>query len=284
MKRHLGDPPALLAFSVSNQRATTFRLIGLILTVFISARLAVATISGAAQTERPRYALPVGDKPGYVNTIEYQLMPNPKEAAALLLKEATLAQTDIDRIGLSPTKPSILVASGPFTPDLSDDSFVRYASEMASRGFAEADTVCLIKIARGVSIREFAEILGLGVQLYRDVPSAFIGRVPFGAAASLLAMPVVEWIGVFEPRHKISPHPYVSGKVLYVYTLVADEQLCRADLAKIGAEVHSFSQGVTDRYATSRFSIRLEPDRLNELAAFWWVQVIGQESEFMNQI
>ncbi len=245
---------------------------------------AVASGTDAAQPKRPRYSLPVGDKPGYVNAIEYQLMPDPKEAAALLLKEAAIAQVDIDRVGLQPPNPSIRLASGLITPDLSDDSFVRYASDMSSRGFAESDTVCLMKIARGLSIREFAEIMELGVQLYRHVPYGYIARVPFGVAKSLLEMPAVEWVGVFEPAHKISPHHYIAGEVLYVETLVADEQLCRADLAAIGAEVLYFSHSVADGYAISRFNLRLDPDRLNRLATFWWVQVIGQENRSVGDL
>ncbi len=240
--------------------------------------LAAASGPDSAKPKRPRYSAPVGDKPGYVNAIEYQLMPNPKMAAALLLKEAVIAQIDIDRVGLQAPNPSIRVASGLITPDLSDNSFVRYASDMASHGRADADTVCLVKISRGLSIRELAEIMGLGVQLYRHVSYAYIARVPLGAAARLLEMPAVEWIGVFEPSHKISPHHYVAGEVLYVETLVADEQRCRADLATIGAEVLYFSNSVGDGYAVSSFELRLDPTRLNKLAAFWWVKVIGQEN------
>lgn len=224
---------------------------------------AVSILADESQTEL---------QPPRFEALNYFLMSDPKQAATLLLKAAAEAGVDIAKKSSTKCNPSIFVPSGLFTPSMSDDAFLRHADLMISRGRAEADTVCLIKFSYYPSIRDFAEMMALGVHFDRGRSDCtYIGRIPYGAAHLLQGKAIVKWLGIYKSRYKLGRGTHFEDTILSVETLITDEEYCRKDLARLNAEILGFHVSRGDGWIISDFEIRLDPSKRSALAALWWV-------------
>jgi hypothetical protein len=140
--------------------------------LFLLGACVVLAPSSAVGADKParRYEVPHDGRPGVVHIDEYFVLDNPREASRLLLEEAAIAQLDVDR-GYQP-KPNdtMLLGSGTAAPNFSDRSLVERAAVLTSQGAPDQEIICLVKMSRYPSIRETANIMALGVRIYRGIP------------------------------------------------------------------------------------------------------------------
>jgi hypothetical protein len=245
--------------------------------VLVASSSLVLGAGNGPKSRPPRFSPPKDGRPGRINTVEYFLIDDPKEAAQTLLREAALAQVDINRPGPAVPHEEIEVPSGAFVPDRKDQAFFALASEMMESGRARADTVCLMKLVRVPSIKEMADIMALGVHVYTGIRYyTYIARVPYESAAALSRNPLVEWVGTFEASHKLPvTQEFTKGLPIKVYGLVRDEAACRRDLAGVGATVRTYYESIGNGWASYSYTVDVDPALIPRIAAFWWVERFG---------
>lgn len=262
------------------------RVAGIGAAVLACFALLSTNVSGAeAKETTPRFEMPAEGRPGRIYPQRYLGIDDPKEAARQLLKDATLAQVDMDRVWSSEPRSEILLPSGPFVPDKKDLSFFVQATEMVA-GDIDTSIVCLIKFKRSLSIKELAGIMNLGIRPYRTLRYyTYVSRVPVGAARTLQDHELVEWVGSYSPQQKLYlAAQKTQSRLFYVFTLVDDMPTCRSSLGRLGATVrsfHSFEGG--DGEISTLYTVEMDPGLTERIAGEWWVFSIAQQGELRTQ-
>ncbi len=191
-----------------------------------------------------------------------------------------MAQVDVDWYQPKPNN-TVVLGSGTLTPDLADRSLADRAVAMTSQGAPGREFICLVKLSRGPSIREIADIMAMGVRIYRGIPYyTFIARVNAATLPALYDFDPVVWVGELTPELKY-PHDgeFYPGGPFHVFSLVGDTPECRADLGQLGATILTTGRTTRGGYVWERYVVEIDPSRIAELAQQWWVHHIRQESK-----
>jgi hypothetical protein len=237
--------------------------------------------SAAVGADKParRYEAPHDGRPGVVHIDEYFELDNPREASRLLLEEAAIAQRDVDRVDQTKPNDTMMLGSGTAAPNFSDRSLVERAAELTSQGAPDQEFICLLKMSRYPGIRETANIMALGVRIYRGIPYyTYIERVNAATVPSLLDLDPVVWIGELTPELKYpQDKTFYPGGFFHVFSLVGDTPECRADLAELGATILTTGRTTRVSYEWEKYVINVDVSRISDLAQLWWVHFIYHE-------
>lgn len=239
----------------------------------------------AKAKDKPRYSPPQNGKGGRIDIEQYYRIDDPKEAARILLEEAKLAQVDIDQRWDGAERNEIRLGSGPMVPDKNDKRFLEKAARQASSSETDTETICVIKCNRVLTIRETADMMNQGIRLYRGAPFfAYFAKVPASAALYLQEFEAVDWVGEFTPEMKYNRRTqFVRDRVNMVYSLAGDRQDLREDLESLGCTVIDSGNHGLMHHRYDFYVVKIDPDRVGDIASLWWVQEIYQTLREQNE-
>jgi hypothetical protein len=207
----------------------------------------------------------------FFNIHTYLKMEDPRRAAILMLEDARKHGVDIDAVRQRDVVPGrIRLPYATIEPDSNDSSFVEAVSRSQDQSGEPKELMCIIQFSRFCSVRETAGILSLGVRFFMPLHTyGRIAKIPADQLETLLDLPYVIWIGPYLPSYKYNiNYDFDFDWDIEVFAFIDDEEVIRADLEEIGAEV----SGQHRRHAT----VRLSRETLEAVANIWWVEKIYQ--------
>lgn len=244
----------------------------------LSSLQASSTLANGGAKTKPRYVAPKDGQAGRIDVEQYLRIDDPQEAARLLLEESKLAQLDMDEKCQSPARQTVFLGTGPRTVDKKDRRLADRASSLVDRGHPNTPIICVLKMSRELTIRETANLMSMGIRLYRSIPYyAYIARVTALQATQLESAFPLESMIELRPEDKyLSSRQFEREFPITVYSLVGDRPECRDDLKRLGGEV--LGNGIDGLYhhEWELYDVRIDPARVKDIAALWWVQMISQ--------
>jgi hypothetical protein len=197
-------------------------------------------------------------------------MENPIEAAHIMIADATADGINVDRTPrnwLGPT--AVSFRSGSELPKDNNQEIldlVRVGDVPTPVGNGEA--MCFFQYLRTMSIREFSNILSLGIKIYCAIPGrSYIAKVPINRIENLIEHPAVGWVDFYLPRYKYNHNMKIDRNSRYVVmSLNGRSKEYENDLVEIGVEILGSWPGI--------YEISLSDGQVVELAKLWWIKEI----------
>jgi Subtilase family/FlgD Ig-like domain len=232
----------------------------------------------AKPQSKPRYVAAQHGRPGQIDMEQYLRIDDPKEAARVLLEESRLAGLDVDQRPQSPPRETVFLGGISRQVDKKDRSMADRASSLVMSGKPDTPIICVLKMSRELTIRETADLMAMGVRLYRSIPFyAYIAEVTADQATRLRGIIPLESMSELKPEDKYpTSRRFESKYPIAVYSLVGDRSECRNDLKQLGGEVIGAGTDGLYHHKWEAYSVRIDPKRIPEIAALWWVQMINQ--------
>jgi hypothetical protein len=151
------------------------------------------------------------------------------------------------------------------------------ASALVESDNPEEQLTCIIQFQGAMSLGDVVSVLEAGARVYDRVGGrSYIVRLPAKSVDLVRSRPFVRWIGDYGSEYKYVSSPSKSRMPgAYVYPLGGDKADYRADLARMGIDVVSYSA------VTGTYYVILDTSRLRDVAGLWWVRGISKEGERM---
>jgi hypothetical protein len=222
-------------------------------------------VQAVPQVGKGRFVKPTGGNPGYVRLDCYFELPDPHEAARLLLEEATLAGLDLDATGKDLRQRRVQCIPA---PKMALEGTARaYMSDSIGENKSDS-TWCVVKFSRVCSIREMASLLDNGIRVYRHEGGCFVALVPGDKEKFLGGQEYIQWFQPYTATMKLYPnYEFPHGHVeIDVHSLAGNREEFAHDLEGLGADVLGSEGGV--------YWIGVDGDRIRAIAELEWVYTV----------
>jgi hypothetical protein len=142
---------------------------------------------------------------------------------------------------------------------------------------ADEEFVCVIKMTRPPSVRELANIMSMGVRVYRSIPHySYIARANSSQILHLADLPFTEWVDELRPEQKYAPDKVWDptwGILVYCLEETTGHE---RELEALGADIVGAGSDGYHQHRWRFYAVRVDPAKVYEIARLWWVQWIWQ--------
>jgi hypothetical protein len=203
----------------------------------------------------------------------YLAMPDVLQAGALMLMHAAESNINIDkRPDVDSLRALWVPSTGHFQPSDGDTTFI---SNLRSSAPKDTSYVFIFQPWQGLSLREYAEILTMGIRL---LPMYYTHATYYGSGSPTAIMELakyspIRWIGEFKPEHKYKSPCVSDYSTMLVFSFYPDTSSQRQDLQILGVSVEGFRQRGGD-FSQGMYTVPFLPELISEIATLPWVSGI----------
>ena len=222
---------------------------------------------------RPRFTMPDGQHPGWIDLQQYLEIEDPVEAGRLLLKESRAVGMNLDdSSNVWKQRESVRYGNGTVT---ASDAYEFMRKVRAENDGENAElTAYLFHLRRWPTIREMSAALMQGIHFCGfEVNGATIMAARATSVRAMTSLPYVRWLSPLQPEFKYDPGELAGGDSVRVYVraLAGLHDYCRKDLERCGAR--SIYQG------SLAFEATIPTESAGCIARLWWVLGIERYNE-----
>jgi len=152
-----------------------------------------------------------------------------------------------------------------------------WLDDLLSSVAPETDFSAVIQLNRGISFREIAGIMSLGVRIEREMVGSYIATINSSIIKQLASLDYVRWIGRFDAHYKFTGDPsaidHETGVGVWALHAIDDDM--RADVIALGLEITA----EIPRWNCLAVAVRNEDD-VQALARLPWVWKVELPTTF----